>query len=437
MRLPVSVIAALAIVSTASALTIGTIGGIPRGEAASSSVSVIPRVTASDHVRGQAKARVILVEYADFECPFCRRHHPVMKSLLKNYPKDVKWVYRHFPLSFHPHARPAAIASECVATLKGNTAFWSFADKVFALDELPEDFTDIAVSAGVNIADFRKCLEDGDGSIAEAVDEDYEGGSKDERVSGTPMTFVLDARNDQVLYATVSGAQPQAEFEKVIEALLAGEANPLDQPEFVPEPSSEKPLPTFPSDEWEEPELGPVPPVGDDEPIQGKADARITIVEYGDLECPFCKKVHPTIKALLRKNRGKVNWVFRHFPLSFHPEALPAAEAAECVRELKGDAAYWTFLDGIYKADALNAKLYTSLATKAKVKPAALRTCLKSDRHLDAIQATIDAGAKAGIQGTPGFFLIDHQTGKTEMIAGAYPESHFQEKIDAMLKAKR
>ncbi len=91
-------------------------------------------VDKDDHIRGSVDAKVKFIEYSDFECPFCKRHHPVMQKIVSAYSgNDVAWVYRHLPLvSIHPKAQPLAEASECAAELGGNDGFWAFADAVFA-----------------------------------------------------------------------------------------------------------------------------------------------------------------------------------------------------------------------------------------------------------------------------------------------------------------
>lgn len=91
----------------------------------------MPAVTNDDHIRGNKDARIKLVEYSDFECPFCQRFHPTMQQVMDKYGDQVAWVYRHFPLSFHPEAQKAAEASECVAANGGD--FWDYADTLFSV----------------------------------------------------------------------------------------------------------------------------------------------------------------------------------------------------------------------------------------------------------------------------------------------------------------
>jgi len=88
----------------------------------------------TDHYRGSGSPSITIIEYSDLECPFCARVHDTFKQIVDEH-TDVTWVYRHLPLSFHPQAMPAAIASECVAREEGNEAFWNFADTIFANQE--------------------------------------------------------------------------------------------------------------------------------------------------------------------------------------------------------------------------------------------------------------------------------------------------------------
>lgn len=91
-------------------------------------------VTEKDHVKGNPNAKVTLVEFSDFQCPFCKRFHPTVQQALSEYGDQIRLVYKHFPLdSIHPQARPAAEASECIAEQKGSEGFWQFADAVFKI----------------------------------------------------------------------------------------------------------------------------------------------------------------------------------------------------------------------------------------------------------------------------------------------------------------
>lgn len=395
---------------------------------AADTVAPLPPVTAADHVRGPATATVTIVEYADLECPFCLRHHATMKALLKAYPKDVKWVFRHFPLSFHPQARPAAIMSECVARLEGEKAFWLFVDAVYGEEGgLSGDrLLPLAVKAGADKAEIEACIAKPK-TIEAKIDAQADAGTE-AGVQGTPSNFIL--QSDGTVYATKPGAYPQEDFEAIIKALLAGKPAP-DEEIVMPEPA---PTPAPEPDMWED-TSDELPPVTAKDHLFGSKTAAVTIVEYGDIECPFCARAHTTMKALVRKNRGQVNWVFRHFPLSFHPQALPSAEAAECVAELKGNAAFWTYLDRLYAQQGdLSASLALKTAQRLRVAAPAYRKCMASDKHLKTIQAQMDAGSAAGVNGTPGFFVIHNKTGEITPISGAVPEETFQSAINLFLK---
>jgi protein-disulfide isomerase len=92
----------------------------------------LPPVSGDDYVRGPANARITIVEYSDFDCPFCQQFHMTMNEIMKAYPNDVRWVYRHFPLvQLHPNAENVARVSECVRNAGGAEKFWEFADEYF------------------------------------------------------------------------------------------------------------------------------------------------------------------------------------------------------------------------------------------------------------------------------------------------------------------
>lgn len=166
--------------------------------------------TDDEHIRGDlTKAKVVLIEYSDFQCPFCARHHPNMKQLMEDYGDDIAWVYRHFPLSFHPQALPAANASECAAE---QGKFWEFADEIFDnQSSLGRDYyISLASSNNLNINQFTDCYDTSKYSSRIQLNAQW---GEDNGVAGTPATFVNDV--------LVSGAVPYITLTTVIDEELA------------------------------------------------------------------------------------------------------------------------------------------------------------------------------------------------------------------------
>ena len=170
-----------------------------------------------------------------------------------------------------------------------------------------------------------------------------------------------------------------------------------------------------------------------DSPFIGEDNAPVTIVEFSDFECPFCGKFFaetlPLIKSEYVKT-GKVKLVYRHFPLtSIHPLALPAAEAAECVNEQKGDAGFFEYHDKIFDNQALlsndNLKKW---AYELNVDKTKFDECFNTKKYETKILQETSYGSSLGISGTPGFFIGNEENGYT-FISGALPFSVFQQAI--------
>lgn len=172
---------------------------------------------ARDHIRGRLNARISLIEYGDYQCPFCRKHHPVMLRLSRQYRNDVNWVFRHFPLPFHPLARTAAHAAECAAEQKGNAGFWRFTDTIIRAQNF--NAADYAAAHGMDSEAFTTCISDE--SFRRRVQEDVED-AMNAGVSGTPTTFFWDHETDTVY--SIEGAYPISAFRKVIDGILKGES---------------------------------------------------------------------------------------------------------------------------------------------------------------------------------------------------------------------
>src|SRR3989344_882390 len=179
-----------------------------------------PEVTNADWYRGNKNAKVVMVEYSDLECPFCIKFHPTMQQVMKEYGDKVKWVYRHYPLSFHANAQKEAEAAECAGKLAGNDGFWKYTDAIFerttsngtgfALDKL----VPLAKELGLNEASFKQCLDSGE--MAQKVKDQMAKGSE-EGVTGTPGTIIIDAKGNTQL---VPGALPFEQVKPMIEKAL-------------------------------------------------------------------------------------------------------------------------------------------------------------------------------------------------------------------------
>lgn len=174
--------------------------------------------------------------------------------------------------------------------------------------------------------------------------------------------------------------------------------------------------------------------------ILGAADAAVTIVEYSDFECPFCKRFHPTMKQFMAENGDRARWVYRHFPLSFHnPGAQTQAEAAECAADLGGNEAFWQYTDAIYArttagGDGFPRENLAPLAAEIGVDAEAFAECLNSGRMTERVQQDQENGAAAGVTGTPAIFLL-RRDGQIRALAGALPLTELQAAVDELLNA--
>lgn len=191
-------------------------GAVPPGDTGDQVGTVTP-VSDDDHIRGNKNAEITLLEYSDFECPFCSRFHPTMIQVLNEYKDKVRWVYRHFPLtSIHPNAQKAAEASEC-ASEQGK--FWEMADKMFekqAQGLTVAQLSTLAKEAGVrDIAKFDTCVSSG--KYAQLVAADLASGEA-AGVTGTPGTIVIGKDGSQQL---IPGALPYESVKQIIDSMLA------------------------------------------------------------------------------------------------------------------------------------------------------------------------------------------------------------------------
>ncbi len=181
-------------------------------------------------------------------------------------------------------------------------------------------------------------------------------------------------------------------------------------------------------------------PVSSDDHILGNPNAALKIVEYSDLECPFCKVFHSTLKQVMDvygKN-GKVAWVYRHFPIDqLHSKARKEAEATECANELGGAQKFWEFTDMVYATTNSNNSLdpaeLPKIAKKVGLDVTAFNTCLSSGKYAAKVEADYQDAVKSGGRGTPNSIVVSADGTKT-VIQGAQSYEAVKAIIDALLK---
>lgn len=175
----------------------------------------------------------------------------------------------------------------------------------------------------------------------------------------------------------------------------------------------------------------------DDKHIYGDLGARFTLVEFSDLECPYCKRFHDIPKSIVDASNGNVNWQWKHLPLSFHnPAAEKEAQAAECIAEQKGNRGFWVFVNEVFQHSNGNGSGVPNLANLVTGVGAALdmfRECMVSGRHREKVIADAQQASEHGITGTPATLIVDNQTGKRQLLGGAQPPQAFMAVIRKML----
>jgi protein-disulfide isomerase len=167
----------------------------------------------------------------------------------------------------------------------------------------------------------------------------------------------------------------------------------------------------------------PVEAIG---PARGPEDAPITIVEFSDYQCPFCRRAEPTIEQVLARYEGKIRFVYRHFPLDrIHPQARGASEAAACADK---QGKFWEYHSALFAENAqLERASLDALAEQLELDTAAFASCLEEGQTKELVEKDLQAGSEAGVTGTPAFFINGIP------LRGAVPETDFQRIIDQEL----
>ncbi|MEW5867952.1 MAG: DsbA family protein [Chloroflexota bacterium] len=164
----------------------------------------------------------------------------------------------------------------------------------------------------------------------------------------------------------------------------------------------------------------------DDDPILGPENAPITLIEFSDYECPYCRRWHTEVfDRLIQEYPDQIRFVYRDFPLSsIHPEATPAAEAADCANE---QGAFWQFQNLLFSSSDLSTETYIQYATDLNLDVQQFTTCIESGKYSDEVQADYQYAAELGVRSTPTFFINGLP------VVGAQPYDVFKDIIDREL----
>ncbi|HDO23672.1 MAG TPA: hypothetical protein ENG99_00435 [bacterium] len=168
-------------------------------------------------------------------------------------------------------------------------------------------------------------------------------------------------------------------------------------------------------------------PITKNDHVLGNPDAQLSMIEFSDTECPFCKRFQKTMKQVVDNygKEGKVKWVYRHFPLdTLHSKSRKEAEATECAAELGGNEKFWQYLDRIYEItpsnNGLDPKQLPKIAEYLKINKTDFEKCLASGKYAKKVEDNYQDGIRSGVRGTPHTVIIA-KDGKNISINGAFP----------------
>lgn len=387
--------------------------------------------TGADPVASQGNAEMVveILEFSDFQCPFCSKVGPTLKELKTTYGDKIRVEFLHQPLTFHKQARPAAIAAEA-ARKQGK--FWEMHDELFANQQnLREaDFEKYALKVGLDMDQFKKDV--ADPAISAIVDR-HQAIATAVGATGTPAFFI----NGKPL----RGAVPPAEFKKLIDEELAESAKAENQkgPEWVKartQKNNELLFGFMYGGKTPPPVAPPKPPVDKTvykvavdpalDAIKGEPNALVTLVVFSEFQCPFCKKMEPILDQLMTDYPGKLRIVFKHNPLPFHKDALPASMAALCAKD---QGKFWEMHDILWEnQQSLDAESLEKYATQLTLDLEVFKTCMSTGKHKDQIKADEELALKVSARGTPNTFVNGRK------LVGARPIEEFKDLVEEELK---
>jgi protein-disulfide isomerase len=380
-------------------------------------------------MKGAKDAPVTIVQFSDYQCPFCSRVEPTITKIMEDYKGKVRVFWRDLPLPFHPNAVPAAIAARAAGE---QGKFWEMHEKIFANQQSLDRPTleKHAQELGLNMGKFKAALDAQKGKSE--IEADAAMGAKI-GARGTPAFFI----NGKFL----SGAQPYEAFKakiddelKIAEALIAKGTPKAKVYDAIMKDAKTEVAAAPAAPAAGAAEAGPeadkqvykVDP--GNSPAKGPKNAPITMVVFSDFQCPFCKKVEPSLAQIEKEYPGKVRQVWKNYPLPFHNNAGPAAEAALAAH---AQGKFWQMHDKLFEnMQSLERPSLDKYAQELGLDMAKFKADMDSGKYKAQVEAETKEGQAVGVQGTPAVFINGRK------IAGAYPVETFKKIVDEELAKK-
>lgn len=359
----------------------------PHGQAA-------PENDWREEIVQNASAPVTIIEFFDYQCPFCFKTNPALAEAIRNHPGKVRLVLKNLPLSIHPDS---ALAHQAALAAGEQGRFWEMHDLLFANHskiKLP-DLLHYAQQLHLDVPRFQQAVESG--RFRHVIDDDR-AMARGLGISSTPAFFI----NGQLFIGQLSAERLNAAIDDAL--------NPRG-------PATAAASGTVSVDKLDLSRA----------PMRGQAQAPVTIIEFSDLQCPFCASVTPALRELMKQYPDQVRWVFKSFPLDFHADS-PLAHAAALAAERQGK--FWEMHDLIFanqhtlkrdnllaEARSLNLDMGRFIAD---MDSADVKRQLETDKK---------EGEGLGVNGTPAFFI------NGTSLSGAMPMEQFQAAINNALVA--
>lgn len=373
---------------------------------------------------GPSDAPVTVVLFTDFECPYCKRAEATLAELRRLYPREVRWVFKHKPLPFHPRARPAAWLTAAIAARKGDAVFFKAAEELFQIAPSlgDEELISLGRRHGLTEAEAKSALAGLDVAAKARVERDDDL-ARDVEVQGTPHFFVNGKR--------LSGARPLAHFQALIDyeakrarALLASGITAGALYDTVQKDALSPGAPVRIEKELSEANRA----------TRGPQSAPVVIHVWSDFQCPFCRQAEKVLAELEGKRPGQLRFVWHDLPLDFHERALPAARAGREAFRQKGSQGFWAMHDRLFGLEesgpALEREQVLAHGRALGLNLDKLARAYDSKETPAEIDADVELAAALGIRGTPAFIVGGY------LLSGARPVADFERLIELSLKDK-